>query len=1258
MGQQPKSICINFTMGCARRLRLSGQLYTVRQQSGRVGPIFELLGDFMIKPSRTSALRRTGLFATTALFMMSGASAALAQDSGALDEAMNAERDTGDSIINRDRIGDELDAVRFGTLDAHTLTGGGHIAPGAGGEDPAITINNNFSPVNNPNIPNVYDPTNVTGIGQVISDAGGGFIGTCTGTLINARTIIFAAHCVNGRAATAYGANSGGVGIGVGFETNTRANAAGQTDELVRWLLGQGPNQDGRFQSNRAQQFYNISQVFYDSRSQAPASCTSPTSCFLEADVATAVLDTPTRGVPTWTMLFSPLLAPAAIDPVTGTGYHVSIAGYGAYGTGTTGAATSGNFRRRLAENILGGLTSIDERNIFLFGAAGAPARPQLLYWLDFDDPARGTATANPRDFNGFRDNALTREGLTGPGDSGGPLIIDQAFGQNVRTIIGVLSGGSTFFQGQPGGSYGTQAFYQPLFLYWDWIVANNPYRYATAVAGNRNWEDASAWVTTLDPAYQILNANGQLTNGLPTHLGGANQNTDGQFGELCFQSPSSSPNPATNECVDLATGTPRNNVPNTPAGDISSPDTVAIAANETDSAEGEGEGEAVTANNGRGGLDGPVDTAHAEPGYTDVAAPAPTIANGLPGATNFVPNNVDGDRVTGTLGRYYDITLRNAGTVTLSSAVTIDNFTMAGAQSQLTVATGGSLTSLIDVNHMTGIVNVNGTIRSMGDYFFMSGLLTGNGRVNANFLTSVIGNFAPGTMGTIGNLTIGGNLVMGSGSTYVLDVGPNNTSDRIVVVADGANTGTANVGGRVAVTPVAGSTIRFGNLYTILTAAGGVTGTFTSTDISAILRQTFIYGPNQVQLRITAVPYASVVTSTSPVQVSYATLLDANRSTASLIGIYDVLDLQNAATIQSTLEALAPRTETLRQSLGVVALDNSSRVVRERLHSLTPGNLGGQVAFLGRRVETAALNLAGLSNGTATMSDVSTQEAGTMTRLPERMSAFLAVGYIDGTGAPMVSARPNNGKDDYNGLYGTAGIEAEVGERSVLGASIGFTNLDGEVAARDASADANLYQATIYGKVMFDGHGYVDGQLTAGILETSHERAGNLPGQPYTLRGSDSALAFGGEIAVGALFGERIKFGPRAALRFSQINFGDLVETGGPTALAIDRDEYRSIQARAGMVFDGTGRIRPRASATFVHDFAERNTDFGANFVGGGGSNVLFDLAGQDRNWGEVSGGLAVDLGRLELSVSADTTIGRGDFNNQSYRLGARIRF
>ena len=45
-----------------------------------------------------------------------------------------------------------------------------------------------------------------------------------------------------------------------------------------------------------------------------------------------------------------------------------------------------------------------------------------------------------------------------------------------------------------------------------------------------------------------------------------------------------------------------------------------------------------------------------------------------------------------------HSVTLRNTGVVTLNSAVTIDRFTIMGATSQLTIASGGSLNSLMAV--------------------------------------------------------------------------------------------------------------------------------------------------------------------------------------------------------------------------------------------------------------------------------------------------------------------------------------------------------------------------------------------------------------------------------------------------------------------------------------------------------------------------------------------------------------------------------
>lgn len=1105
--------------------------------------------------------------------------------------------------------------------DVVTPTGNGFVSPEDVVDTPAITINNGFTPVQ------AYDPTNITGVGQIITDAGGGSVGLCTGTLINPRTIIFAAHCVNTRAATAYGANSGGTGIGVGFETNTRANAAGQVDELVRWLLG-GTGGAGRFQSNTVQHFYNINQVFYNPASQAAASCTTATSCFLEADIATAVLDTPAAGVPTWALLFSPLPTPGSIDPANGTGYHVNITGYGSFGTGTTGASSSGNFRRRAAENMLGALVSLNTRNEFLFGSAGTVSRPQQLYFLDFDDPARGTATANTRDFNGFRDNALTREGLTGPGDSGGPLILDRAFSTPV--VIGVLSGGSTFYTGQVGGSYGTQSFYQPLFLYWDWIVANNPYRYVTAVAGNRNWEDGAAWVTELDPAYRII-TNGQLVNGLPTNLGGTNSGNGPQFGEMCFQAPNTSPNP-TFECVDLATGTFTTNAPT--GGTETSAPAVANLAGDADVAADPNVPQAI-------------------PGYSDTVRPAPTLANGLPGATGFVPNNVDGVRTTGAIGRYYDVTLRNTGVITLNSTVTVDRFTIMGATSQLTIASGASLTSLMEIRQNTGTILNNGTLTSTGDYLLLSGLLTGTGTVNAPFTTSVLGSFAPGTIGTTGTLTFNGGLVLSSGSGYLVDLGATGTSDRIVV--NGA-ANQANLGGSLQLSYSA-STLRAGNSYTIVTAAGGVVGTFnTPAAISAILTPTLVYSSNSVVLNITAGNYTSIVPSSNVIGSTYARLLDQNRSQqAKFDGLYGPLDLQNASTIVSTLGSWAPASETTAQTLGIVTTDATSTFIRNRLNGLDPANLGGSLAHYGRPVQVAALNLMPAMGAAPVRSDAAApmvQEGA----LPETMSGFISGGYLNGDGAAMSGM---GGRDSYNGWYVGAGLEASLGETSLIGFAFTYTDTDGTASFGAQSATGEAFQGTLYAKKDF-GKVTLDGQVTAGALGVRTRRTAGFLGTNYTLRARDNAMIVGTEIGLGFDLGsDAIEIAPRIAGRTTWIDFGSAQESGGPMALDIDRNDYESYQGRAGLTVAGkSSGIRPFVTATYVHEFGDRPATVGANLVGGTGANVAFALNGQDKDWGEVSGGLTFRTGAVDLSVSADSTFLRSDLSAQTYRGSITFRF
>ncbi|MGN6270570.1 MAG: autotransporter domain-containing protein [Sphingomonas sp.] len=1074
------------------------------------------------------------------------------------------------------------------------------LAPAAGVPEqlilsPSVVISDPGTPTT------ALDPDDVTGIGQMVIDQQNGFIGLCTGTLINPRTVIFAAHCVNENPDQTgfqdpwdYGAASGGLPIAFGFRANNnqRGNSA-----FGNWLYG-------GYQTDVANYLYNVNEVAYN-----PASTQLGLgNNFLQGDVAIATLDTPAANVPTWAILLSQLPAPDAIDDVKGTGYHVTIAGYGNNGVGDTGEIGGIDFRRRVAENYIGLLGSLDDLDSFLFGSPDG--LPQNLFQLDFDDPARGTLNANIYDFNVFKDDALPSEGITGEGDSGGPLILDDTYSQ--KLVIAVLSGSDRFFGPQPPGSYGTTSFYQPLYLFWDWIAANNNYHYVGAKAGDGNWMDPTHWVSNIDPSYMTIE-NGQLVNGVPGYAGDGINGTSGKFGEICYESG------ATSDCYNVATGVETYNGTEyqwTPAGGT--------------------------------------------PGNNPL--PDPTIDNGLPGATNFVPVDRDPDNANHVRARYFDVTLAAAGTTTLDTGVTIDRLSVIGENAKLNVTNTGSLTSLIDITQTGGLVNVDGTVTTAGDYLLMAGGLSGKGRINTPFLTSITGMIAPGGVGSVGTLTVGGDVILANGSVLMVDMAGNGNADKLAVVAnpDNGAAGIASIGGSVLISPVGGYVPHYSDGATILTAEGGVDGTFAGGSLSAILYPKFTYGANSVAFTIAAKPYSSVVDTSSAVQASYASLLDRSRSHYGMLsGLYNQLDLLSVPAIQATLESMAPRTETTRTALGVMATDNMANFYRDRLTLARGGTAGGTLAMIGKPFQLAALS----SSNMPLTPEVQTDAGGGMVtapsvKLPSNVSAFIAGGYLDGHSDPMPSATAP-GHDSLNGYYIAAGGEMTDDAGGVVGLSFSYSDTKGH--ATDAQrAKGKLYQGTLYAAADLGGL-TLSSQASAGLFATETTRRLGIGSMDYTLRQHDQSLAASAEVNVGKDLGHEggLILTPKVGLRYNHLGFSKAAETGGDAALAVHRTAYDSLQGRAGIDLGGSaGAITPRLHAAFVHDFNDQPNLFYAGFVGGGNVVAPFALASSDRNWGEVGGALRYNAGNVSFDIGVDSTIGRGDLDYRSYRGGVTFRF
>ena len=1078
------------------------------------------------------------------------------------------------------------------------------------------------------------------GVGMIVTNrVGTGSVGICTGTLINPRTVLFAAHCVNGIPDTDYDGEN--VRAAVGFNVDAFPG-------LLNWF--------GTSQSNPLLKVFNINRIFYDERSlQNPGA-----RGFIEADIALASLDTPTAGIPIWAILFSPLPAPEAIDAVTGTGYHVNIAGYGGTGNAIEGAVEGIDFRRRAAENMLGGFMSLDDRNAVLFGPA-APFFPQNLYQLDFDSQERDFV----QDINIFRDDALPNEGTTAGGDSGGPLILDAANNAitNEDLIIGVLSGGSRVFD-VPFSSIGTTSFYQPLSLYWQYIVETNPYRYVGARAGDGNWEDPDHWETLLDPMYRVINADGQIVNGLPTTPELGLNGTEFDFGAVCveFESPG-------DFCTDVATGiTESTFAPPT----VSTGGEGALKADlHNNPAELDlkmldgGENVAMPASfdlsilSAAGSSSSALLETSQEQAQNGVATlPAPTLSNGLPGATGFVPNNIDpvvsADPDVNVLPRYFDVTLDQNGTTTLSSSVTIDKLTIRG-NAGLTIGADGDLTSLIDINQFGGITTVNGALTSVGDYTLLAGMLGGTGTVTAPFLTSITGIFSPGTMGTTGTLTIDGNVVMSSGSTFLADITGSGASDLIAV------TGIANTGGVVGLgtTGLTQQVNGNGLQYTILTADGGVTGAFTETSLSAILSQSFIYQENAVLMEIEAASYASVIDLNDPVQEAYAQLFDQNRPNSVLAGLYG-LDFASVETIRSTFTSLAPVNEQAVRSIAGQTLNLLQNFNDARMREADRSRAGGKIAVTGTplNVVQAGLSSFGQPIGMDAMAFQSGAEETEMSdaALPEDVAIFLSGGFVRGD----VDSLPGFAQEtQIEGLFVSGGVEFYPREETMLGLAGYFNSLDADTPLGQ-QVDSETYAFSLYVRHKFTDGPVVDGQFSMGSMGFDTTRMVQLLGTSQTLTSSTDDLLVSGMLGLSHDLETGIgTISPGIEGRYASVDLGEVREDGGITALAIERDSFTSAQARFGFDYSKHSKmVQINAKTQLVWEFQDGPQLLAANFASGIGPNANFVLDTADHTWVEMGMSANVGNGPFQMGLGFETSIGRDSAEARVFRASATYRF
>jgi autotransporter-associated beta strand protein len=185
-----------------------------------------------------------------------------------------------------------------------------------------------------------------------------------------------------------------------------------------------------------------------------------------------------------------------------------------------------------------------------------------------------------------------------------------------------------------------------------------------------------------------------------------------------------------------------------------------------------------------------------------------------------------------------------NLGTQTLQLAAASDTFSGSIAGSGGLIISGGTQT-LTGVNSYTGLTRVTG------------GALAGTGTV-ASVAVDTGGTLAPGVAGS-GTLKINGALTMASGSNYLVNV--SSTSAPSLSVA-----GTGALDGTLSVRSSDGGYL-LGQKVTVLTAAGGISGSFAVAPIQSTGAQfasAVSYDANNVYLQINLAKLSPLLPSTA----------------------------------------------------------------------------------------------------------------------------------------------------------------------------------------------------------------------------------------------------------------------------------------------------------------------------------------------------------------------------------------------------------
>ncbi|HMK78446.1 MAG TPA: autotransporter domain-containing protein, partial [Xanthobacteraceae bacterium] len=514
-------------------------------------------------------------------------------------------------------------------------------------------------------------------------------------------------------------------------------------------------------------------------------------------------------------------------------------------------------------------------------------------------------------------------------------------------------------------------------------------------------------------------------------------------------------------------------------------------------------------------------------------------------------------------------------------------------------------------------------------------------------------GTLAPGD--AIGMLTINGNLVLGAGAIFQVQVAP--------AVADRTNvTGTANIAGSTLSLLPTGGTYTVNTKYTLLFASGGLTGSFASVSVAgafgAGLRPSISFDANDVFLTLAPELITPMLMNGTRNELSVAGAIDTTTLSGQSPALFQsVLNLP-AVQLNRALDALSGEVHASTVSLLADESSYARSAILGRLRQASYGGemgamaalrLGGPQAFAADGSALMTLlppPLAGEGREGARQAADGTEGALAYAGLPVKAPLLAPqassdiVFWAQGFGAWGRFSGDGNAAGVSRDLAGfISGVDTRVGTNGRVGFAAGYTssqnNTDGRGSADIETGHVAAYGGWSVGALNLRGgadlafHTIATDRTIAfpGFFDRAFSSYDGATGQIFGELGYGFALAnlavepFAGAAFVSVHTDSGSERALLAGLNFASANFDVGYSTLGVRAAAL-------VPLGNGMV------LIPRASLAWQHAFGSTTASDGLAFQAA--PNAPFTIAGVP-----IARDAALVEAGLDLALNPHATIG-----------------